>query len=522
MKTHLKRKTVRAEGAERGISATLRLVLVLLSLLLNVAVIFLLSRFLQDRATYVYAGLTAVSVVAAVGIFNRHGSPSYKMLWIFLITAFPVAGLVLYALLGNTGMHRAQGLKNVPEPPVRKELNNRSEMHLQALRKEDAALGRLAAYLARAGFFLYRGTETLYLPSGEAYFEDLFARMEKAERFIFLEYFILAEGELWDRAFHILRDRAAAGVEVKIIFDDFGNINRFGADTLNAMRAAGIDYMVFNPVHRYVNRMYFNYRDHRKIAVVDGNYAYTGGVNFADEYANIIERFGHWRDSAVRLYGAGAWGLTFRFLHLWERLGGSLREEHAFYEPTETAEDTGYVQCVADSPLNNPANPVCDVYMQLIASATRCLYITTPYLSLEDHMVDALCAAADGGVDVRLMLPGIPDKRTVYLVTESYLGDLLRHGVRVYRYTPGFLHNKSVLADGKVALIGSPNFDFRSFQFNFEAAVLCYGTPSVEDLRADMEDIMEKSISITPQAWRKRGLLRRLSESLLRLFAVWM
>ena len=522
MKTHLKRKRVRAEGAERSISATLRLLLVLLTLLLNVAVIFLLARFLEDRATYVYAALTVVSFIAAVGICNRRGSPSYKMLWIFLITAFPVAGLILYALLGNTVMHRAQGLKDVPEPPAREETRARSEKNLCRLRTEDAALGRLAGYLSHMGFFLYRRTETLYLPSGEAYFDDLLARMRQAERFIFLEYFILAEGELWERAFAVLRERAAAGVEVKIIFDDFGNINRFGADALQKMREAGIRYRVFNPVHRFVNRMYFNYRDHRKIAVIDGEYAYTGGVNFADEYANITKRFGHWRDSAVRLHGEGVWGLTFRFIHLWERLGGTLREETAYYEPTEETDAPGFVQCVTDSPLNNPVNPISDVYMQLIASATESLFITTPYLSLEDHMVEALCAAAGGGVDVRLLLPGIPDKRAVFLVTQSYLGDLLRHGVRVYHYSPGFLHNKSVMADRKVALIGSPNFDFRSFQFNFEDAVLCYRTPAVEALSADMDDIMKESRELTLAEWQKRGTFRRLWESILRLFAVWM
>ena len=509
-------------GAQRRMSAPLRLFAVLLTIMVNFGFIFLLTRFLQERVTYVYAFLSVISAFVALRIFNRHESPSYKYLWILLIAVMPVAGLILYLLLANAGVRRLQGMKRIPEPVTRESAQMKSEDNLRRLRKDDPALSRLAAYLTEKGFFLYRGTETLYLSGGEAFFEDLFARMEKAERFIFLEYYIIAEGELWDRAFRILRERAAQGVEVKIIFDDLGNISRFSAGTLAAMEHAGIEYIVFNPVHRYVSRLYLNYRDHRKIAVIDGDYGYTGGINFADEYANLFVRYGHWRDSALRLHGAGVWGLTLRFIHLWERLGGTMRQEADYYEPIDEPTGDGYVQCVFDSPLNNPENPMEDVYTQLIYSAKRFLYVTTPYLALEEHMVRAFSIAAESGVDVRLMLPGIPDKKSVYRVSESYFSELMRHGVKIYLYTPGFLHNKSVLVDRQLALVGSPNVDFRSFQFNFEDAVLCYGTSAVEELLSDMDAIMAESQHVSLESWEKRSKLKKFISSVLRLFAFWM
>ncbi|MGM9661495.1 MAG: cardiolipin synthase [Oscillospiraceae bacterium] len=517
------RKVQKAPNAERNVSAALRIVMVLLTLAAHIAVILLLSSFLEQYASYVYVAIEAAAFVCALRIFNRNESANYKLLWILLIASAPVAAMILYALLGNTDRRQRQGLMDNLPPPVRESQRMRSENNLRRLRKEQPKWSRMAAYLQKKDFLLYSSTESRYFSSGEAYFEDLIARMEQAERFIFLEYFIVAEGQLWDRVFSVLRQRAAQGVEVKLLFDDFGNITRFSGKTLAEVRQAGIEVEVFNPVHRYVNRLYFNYRDHRKIAVVDGEWAYTGGINIADEYANLIVRFGHWKDSAVRLHGDGVWGLTRRFIQMWERLGGELEQELDYYRPLEEAEDgQGFCQFVTDGPENNPDNPAESVYLQLMGSARRFLYITTPYLAVEDYLINALCCAAEGGVDVRLMLPGIPDKKYVFYVSGSYFEELLRHGVRIYEYTPGFLHAKSVMADREVALVGSVNMDYRSFQLHYEDAALLYGTPVVEELLQDMDDIMEKSREITLESWRKRGWFHRMLEQVLRLFAIWM
>ena len=222
------------------------------------------------------------------------------------------------------------------------------------------------------------------------FFKDLIGRIQKAETYIFLEYFIIAEGKIWDQTFAALKERAAAGVEVHIIFDDFGNLTRFSDATLQAVQNAGIEVQVFNPVHRYVNKIYFNYRDHRKIAVIDGYWAYTGGINLADEYANLFERFGRWKDSAVRIEGDGAWGLAAQFIQMWEMMGETLPNEDDYYRARKDGPDcVGFCQAFTDGPLNNPENPVEDTFLQLIAASTQFLYITTPYYAVETSMASS-------------------------------------------------------------------------------------------------------------------------------------
>ena len=275
------------------------------------------------------------------------------------------------------------------------------------------------------------------------------AHIQKAETYVFLEFYILAEGRIWDRIFDALRERAAQGVEVRIIFDDFGNLTRLSGKTLQKIQDAGIEVEVFNPVHRYVNRIYFNYRDHRKIVVIDGYYAYTGGINIGDEYANLVNRFGHWKDSAVRIEGEGAWGFAAQFIQMWKMMGRTLPNEDDYYRPRQEGKGPGWCQPFTDGPLNNPDNPIEETYLQLIGSAKRFLYITTPYYAVEDSMQKALCIAADSGVDVRLLIPAVPDHKFTYMVAETYWGELMRHGVKIYKYSPGFLHAKSVMEIGR-------------------------------------------------------------------------
>jgi cardiolipin synthase len=288
------------------------------------------------------------------------------------------------------------------------------------------------------------------------------------------------------------------------------------------MREAGISVRIFNPVHQYVNRLYFNYRDHRKILCVDGQYAYTGGVNVADEYAGLVRRFGKWKDSGILLDGAGAWGLTARFIHMWEMMGSRLHEEHDYYRPPESRQGEGWCQPFSDGPINNPDNPAEDVFLQCISNARRSIWLTTPYFAVEDSMVRALCLAAESGVDVRLMLPGIPDHRYTAVVAGSYYQRLLEHGVRIYEFTPGFLHAKSFVADGELAFVGTVNMDYRSFQLHYECGVLLYGAPAVGDIQADMERIMAASAPVDLARWRERSWLRKVLEKVLRVFSIWM
>ncbi len=507
---------------ENRIAAALRMALVAALLALQVAVVVLLAYFLKQRAAIVYASLQIVGIAAAVRIYSNRGDVMYKFTWIILILAAPVIGLILYLLWSGSAQQKrlARTLPTaIPEP---ESARMRGEMNADRLARTLPGWARMMNSLRRRGFAVCQNTAVTYFPEGKLLLEDIIARCAKAERFIFLEYFILAEGKLWDRLSGVLHERARAGVEIRIIFDDFGSIRRFGGETIEQLRAAGIDVYVFNPVHRYVNRLYFNYRDHRKIACVDGNTAYTGGANVADEYANLITRFGYWKDSGVRLEGEGAWGLTASFLDMLRFLGGSAQHERDYYRPHDVRPAEGWCQPFTDGPQNNPDNPAEDVYLQMISNARRFLYLTTPYFVPDESVQRALCIAGDGGVDVRLMLPGIPDKRFAYLVAESFLGELLEHGVKVYRYTPGFLHQKSIMVDREIAVVGSVNMDYRSFELHCECGVVLYGVPAIEDLLEDMDGIVEKSRQITSEDWQKRKWYRRLAEPFLRIFAIWM
>ena len=311
-------------------------------------------------------------------------------------------------------------------------------------------------------------------------------------------------------------------MEVKILFDDFGNITRMRGETIAAMQDCGMEVAIFNPVHQYVNRLYFNYRDHRKILVVDGQYAYTGGVNVGDEYINIWKRFGHWKDGGVRLDGDGAWGLTAEFIHMWERMGRELRQELDYYRPHEPRRSEGWCQVFSDGPDNNPDNAAEELFGQAIANARDFVYITTPYLAIEDSLLRALCVAADGGVDVRLLMPGIPDHKTTHLAAGWYFEELLRHGVRLYEYTPGFLHNKTLVADGEIAVAGTINMDFRSFQLHYECGVVLYGMPAIDHICRDMSQVVAQSREITLDRWLRRSWLKKAAERVLNLFSIWM
>lgn len=510
------------QGGERRIAAALRLLMVAVLLFLQIAFVVLLAHYLEQNATAVYMLLQVAALFTALHISRKPGDVSYKTAWIIVVLFMPVVGFILYALWSGDAARkreRSHSTKPYEEP---ESVKLRTQLNLEKLQKNHSGWGRLATYFHKRGFGVCANTKSTYLAEGRIFLEDVFETISKAERFVFIEFFILAEGELFDRLLALLKDRAAHGVEVKMIFDDFGNIKRFSAESLEALRQAGVSVHIFNPVHEYVNRLYFNYRDHRKIVAVDGDVVYTGGVNLADEYAGIIERFGYWKDGGVRLEGEGAWDLTKSFMQMWERCGGTLENEFDYYRPIHTVKAEGFCQSFVDGPENNPDNPAEDVYIQMIDSAKRFLYITTPYFVPTADALRALCIAGDGGVDVRLILPGTPDHRYTDIVAESYFGELIKHGVKVYRYTPGFLHLKSVMADREAAFIGTVNMDYRSFQIHYECGAILYGASAIEDLLEDMDLILAESHLVTMDEWVKRSTLKKLIEPVMRLFAIWM
>lgn len=510
------------QKTERRISAALRLVLVAVLLLAQIALVLVLNDLLRQRMAIAYTLLELVALAYVFRINSRPGGGSYKLGWTLLILTVPVVGLILYWLWNGDHPQKRLDLQKLPRPRESDARQEHSRLQVEHLRREHPEWGRLAAYLDRQGFPLYTGTGAVYLPTGEAYLEDLLERMEQAEHFIFMEFYIMAEGQLWDRLMDIFRRKAGQGVEIKVLFDDFGSMMRMPEEAVEELRRIGAEVLIFNPVHHYVNRLYFNYRDHRKIACIDGDTAYTGGANIADEYANLMERFGYWKDDGIRLEGQGTWTLTREFIYMWERMGGAMHQEHDYYRPHGDAPGQGFVQPFVDGPDSNPVSSAEDAFLQLIGGAKHMVYITSPYLAIDESMEKALCMAAGSGVDVRLMMPGIPDHKFAFMVAESYFGELLDHGVKIYRFTPGLLHGKTVLADREAAFVGSVNMDYRSFQLHFECGTLLYGAPALETLLEDMDGIMEKSWQVTRSDWEHRPLLHRVLGGLLRPFAMWM
>ena len=506
---------------ERRISAALRLVLVALLLLLQIAIVVALTQVLRQKAYIAYAVLEIVAVFCVARIYIRPGSSSYKPGWIILIMLVPVVGLILYFLWNGNQVKKKLALKTMRMPPELPEVQESSDRAQAELARRWPRWAKLTEYLRRQDLPLFANTEMTYFPTGEEYLEDLLARLEKAQKFIFLEYYIASKGQIWDRICKVLAERAADGVEVNLILDDFGSMMTMPPEEIQALRQKGIWVQMFNPVHHYVNRLYFNYRDHRKIAVIDGDVAYTGGANLADEYANLIVRFGYWKDCGLRLEGEGAWGFTRQFMYLWLRMGGELREPWDTYRPCSGVGGGDFCQPLVDGPDNNPVNTVEDTYQQLIGSANRYVWITTPYLAIDEPMIHTLSIAADSGVDVRLMLPGIPDHKFAYMVAQSYFGELLEHDVKIYTYTPGLLHAKSVVADGEVGFVGSVNMDYRSFQLHFECGALFSGS-AVAAVQEDMSRTMDKSRQVTLESWKKRKWYVKLLGAVLRPFAMWM
>ena len=394
------------------------------------------------------------------------------------------------------------------------------------LREENPLMARQADYLTRMAHYpVYRNTQTKYYPDGESLFIDMVDALREAKHFIFLEYFIIDNGELWGTVLDILEKKAAEGLDVRLIYDDVGCVNTLPARFYKQLQERGIKCRVFNPFRPFVS-IVLNNRDHRKIMVVDGHTGFTGGINLADEYINKKMRFGHWKDTGVRIKGEAVWNFTIMFLQMWCSITGDTRDldpgsARAFAPRRyldELPSDDGYVQPYGDSPLDEETVGE-NVYLQIISNARNYIYIFTPYLIIDNEMMTALCTAAKSGLDVRIVTPGIPDKRIVYLTTRSYYGQLLDAGVRIFEYNPGFIHAKCFVCDDEVAVVGTINLDYRSLYLHFECGVWMYGSRAVMEVKHDVMETLEVSTEVTAAEMRGQKLPVRILQSLLRLMA---
>lgn len=506
-----------------GISALVRIIFVVLMVAFQLVTCWLVVRFLQNYAITVYALLELLSAVVTVVLISGHKDPSYRYAWIVVVLILGVFGLVLYLFWGWGGSHNAlsRRIKAGTEHPIleQPEALACAQGALQALEQQEPQSARIARYLTGMGFPLYQGTDAQYYPLGEQAFDAILADIERAQIFIFLEFFIVFEGALWERIFSALMRKVQQGVKVRLMYDDFGSLPTTTRAFLKRVRDAGIEVQVFNPVQHYIHQLYLNYRDHRKIVSIDGQVAYTGGVNIGDEYANLYDKHGHWKDTAVRLEGPGAHSLTEFFVRMWAAVTDQPIDIRWPFPAPRTGEGAqGIVIPYEDGPHNNPQNPAEAVYRDMIYAARQSVRITTPYLVIDDLMLEAMCQAARSGVDVRIVLPSRPDHWYVHLTSQSFYGELMSAGVRVYEYTPGFMHAKMVAVDGAQAVVGSINMDYRSFNLQYESAVFFCGGALPATVYADMDAAIAASHEVAHDEWKQRKWYVKTIQPVLRLF----
>lgn len=491
-------------------------VLLILQILLFVVAI----RRFSDYLVYFYAACVTISLVVVLYIINKNDDPGYKIAWIVPILLLPLFGGMIYLLLGANSLTRR----------TRKNMLGMRRGFVETLSRDNKAKAlsdygldavNQSRYLEEYALCpLYANTKTTYYPLGDVVFQPLLEDLRKAEKYIFLEFFIIAPGKFWDSVLEILEEKAKAGVDVRVIYDDMGSMWTLPSHYDRELEKKGIRCHCFN---RFVPvlSVRLNNRDHRKICVIDGHTAYTGGFNLADEYINEKLRFGHWKDSGIRLVGEGAWSMAVMFLTMWEYVDGC-KEDYEVYRPRrlpeESREGRGWVQPYADCPLDS--EPVGEtVYRNLVSKSKRYIYFTTPYLIISDSLKDALCSAAKSGVDVRIITPHIPDKKTVFEVTRAHYGPLLEAGVRIYEYTPGFIHAKNCVCDDLYATVGTVNLDYRSMFLHFEDGVWLCDSQTVFDVKDDILNTIDKCQEVTLEESRNHPFPRLLLRSVLRVFA---
>ncbi len=498
-----------------------RRMFVILLIALQLAVILYLVISGTKTSIYVSWSLNALSLLAALHAINRKDNAAYKLIWVFLILLFPVFGGLFYLL------YRVQSSPRKFRKRLSEIEQKSKPLFLLPGDEYEAACGTAQDcvpqihYLQQfAGFPVYQNTKTKYLSPGEEKFRYLLEKLRAAKKYIFLEYFIIREGIMWNAVLKILRAKAKEGVDVRVMYDDMGCFLLLPNDYPKQLRSMGIQCTVFNSFRPRLSSLQNN-RDHRKIAVIDGTVAFTGGINLADEYINTYEKHGHWKDASIMLEGKAAWSFTLMFLQMWE-VCNNAKEDYQKYYPYETAtqwlqETDGFVQPYADSPIDQE-NVGEHVYLQMINNAKRYVYINTPYLIIDDNMLSALTLAAKSGVDVRIVTPHQPDKWVVHMTTRSYYRELIAAGVKIYEYSQGFMHAKTFVSDDRAATVGTTNMDFRSLYLHFECGVWLYGSKAVKEVYDDFVQTLEECQSISMKDLRGH-LPTRCLQNIFRLFA---
>lgn len=496
-----------------------RTAFVILFLLIQVGILFGVIRWLGDYLIYAYGLALIITSFAVIYILNARENASFKMAWIIPVLVFPVFGVLFFLFMHVQLRTRILKLRLKMTRKMAAPCLTQNAAVTDRLAKDDPSQFRLAGYMNRwAGFPVYENTSVCHFPLGEDKFEALKRELRAAKEFIFMEYFIIERGTMWNQILEILEQKVKEGVEVRVMYDGMCSLILLPYGYPKELEKKGIRCKMFSPIKPTLST-YQNNRDHRKIVVIDGRTAFTGGVNLADEYINAKVRFGHWKDTAVMIKGDAVTSFTMMFLQMWNVTEKEQDDYRAFLrEPLPVEGGEGYVLPFGDSPMDNEQVGE-QLYLDILNQAEDYVHIMTPYLILDDEMENALCFAAKRGVDVTLIMPHIPDKLYAYLLARTYYPELIEAGVKVYEYTPGFVHAKEFISDDSKAVVGTINLDFRSLYLHFECAAYIYKNPVVLEIERDFQATITKCKPVTLEECRRYPFLKRAAGRALRLFA---
>ena len=504
------------KGEKNTVVTIIKLIVFVLVLILQITTFYIIYRGSVEFSNSFRVISLSIQIISVIYILYGHERLTYKIPWLILVVLVPVAGAIIHLLLGPNRVGRK--MRKARE----KAINNSNFLlpddskNLEEL-KDRSIIKQVNLLKNLSGYPINKNEANEYFEIGEKYFDSMIEDMKKAKDYILLEYFIIAKGKLFDRIYSVLSEKLKEGVEVIILADGWGGLFRYPRNKMIDLVSLGAKVKRFNPIRFGVNT-YLNYRDHRKITVIDGKIAYTGGVNIADEYINEQIRFGHWKDNGIRLEGGVVKSLSVALLRNLEIATNKVPDYKRYIKDVEHLSDNnGYTLFYTDGP-DNRKNPAENIYMELINSAKKYVYIYTPYLLPSTELLSSILNAKRSGIDVRIITPHKPDKWYVHFVTRSYYDELVKEGVRVYEYLPGFMHAKTIVSDDNIAVVGTINFDYRSLNLNYECACLMYETGIEEKIRDDFLDTLKMSQEITLDNISKKNIFIKMLESILNTF----
>ena len=504
------------KGENNIINNIIKLLILLIGIIIQIVVFIFLYSATNQLSNYGRIIFTVIQFLSVIYIIYKDQNAAYKIVWIILLMFLPIAGFVAYLLWGN----------NKSPKYIKEEINKNDNKTKKILPQYEEIIDdiknldrkkEVKFLLNGTSYPIYNNKKIEYLKIGEEYYERLLKDLKEAKEYILIEYFIISDGKMWNEIYEILKEKRKQNVKIYIMFDALGSLFKKPKYLKEQLEEANIDYLAFNPLTTFI-RSYINYRDHRKIVVIDGKVGYTGGINIGDEYINLTHRLGHWKDCGVRIEGEGIKSLISIFFTLWNMNKKTVNYESYINEIEQTSKEQGYIIPFSDNP-HNKMNPMQNSYINIINNAQKYVYIMTPYLILDSETEQALINTSLSGINIKIITPSIPDKKLVNACTKSFYGKLLEAGIEIYEYKPGFIHSKVILSDDEVSIVGTANFDFRSFYLNYECGIWMYNTKEELNIKKDFEETLKQCEKIELKVWKKRKLDIRIIEALLRLIS---